>query len=121
MSFPHWTIFLPLLLVAGPAIANAPSSLEPAFANTILSTYPDGKTGKLWLEPDGSYRAEGRRAEPTSGRWKVKGSRMCFRQSRPFPVPFSYCAPIVAGDVGTVWSGKAVTGEPLRIELVAGR
>ncbi len=46
---------------------------------------------------------------------------MCFRQSRPFPAPFSYCAPLVQGGVGTVWEGKAVTGEPIRLELVEGR
>ena len=121
MAFQHLMGLLPLLLVAGPAVANDPSPLEPAFSNTIVSTYPDGKTGKLWLERDGSYRAEGRRAERSSGRWKVKDGRMCFKQSRPLPIPFSYCSAVVSGDVGSVWAGKAVTGEPLRIQLVAGR
>ncbi len=61
------------------------------------------------------------RGRLSSGRWRVSGEQICFRQSRPFPYPLSYCTTLVRGGVGTVWSGKAVTGEPIRIELVAGR
>lgn len=114
-------IVLAAFALAAPVLAQAPSPLEPAFANTVVSTYPDGRTAKLWLEPDGTYRGEGRRGKPSSGRWRLEGDRMCFRQSRPFPAPFSYCTPVVQGGVGAVWSGKAVTGEPIRIELVPGR
>ena len=110
-----------LVLIAAPAAAQDVSLLEPAFANTIVSTYPDGRTAKLWLNRDGTYRAQGRRGKPSSGRWTLKGERICLKQSRPVPGPFSYCTAVKRGGVGTSWSGKAVTGEPIRIQLVAGR
>ena len=104
-----------------PAAAQNVSLLEPAFSNTIVSTYPDGRTAKLWLNKDGTYRAQGRRGKPSSGRWTLKGERICLKQSRPVPGPFSYCTGVKRGGVGTSWSGKAVTGEPIKIRLVAGR
>ena len=109
------------LAVAAPALAVDKSVLEPAFKNTIVSTYPDGRTAKLWLNADGSYRAQGRRGKPSSGRWTLKGEQICLKQSRPFPGPFSYCTSVKRGGVGTSWSGKAVTGEPIRIKVVGGR
>ena len=121
MQFHHPIGLFTLLVMAVPVPAGAHPRLEAAFSNTIVSTYPDGRIGKLWLEPDGSYSGLGRRGDSSSGRWKVKGERICFRQSRPIPIPFSHCAPMVDGDVGAVWGGKAVTGEPLAITLVAGR
>lgn len=101
--------------------ATAGSNLEAAFGNTIVSTYPDGRTGRLWLDKDGSYAASGRRHDPSSGRWSLSGDKICLRQSRPIPVPFHYCAPVPHGGLGAAWSGKAVTGEPIRLQLVAGR
>ena len=108
-------------LAAAPASAAEPADLQPAFSNTIVSTYPDGRTAKLWLNADGTYRGQGRRGKPSSGRWTLKGEEICLKQSKPFPAPMSYCAPIRRGGVGTSWSGKAVTGEPIKITLVAGR
>ncbi len=112
-----------LLLIVGSALAQSepPPALEPAFSNTIVSTYPDGRKAKLWLNRDGTYRAQGRRGKPSSGRWSVKGSEICLKQRRPVPGPFSYCTPIKSGGVGTKWSGKAVTGEPISIQVVSGR
>lgn len=106
-------------ILAGPAAAQA--ALEPAFKNTIVSTYPDGRTAKLWLNKDGTYRAEGRRGKPSSGRWSVKGEKVCLKQSKPFAGPFSYCTPIRSGGVGTSWAAKAVTGEPIKVTVVSGR
>ena len=110
------------LLLASPAAAatSDTSVLEPAFSNTIVSTYPDGRKAKLWLNRDGTYRAQGRRGKPSSGRWTLKGERICLKQSRPIPVG-SYCTGVKRGGVGTSWSGKAVTGEPIRIQVVGGR
>ena len=107
--------------IAAPVFASTTSVLEPAFSNTIVSTYPDGRKAKLWLNRDGSYRAQGRRGKPSSGRWTLKGERICLKQTRPIAGPFSYCTAVKRGGVGTSWSGKAVTGEPIRISVVAGR
>ncbi len=98
-----------------------PSPLQAAFGATIVSTYPDGRTARLWLHPDGAYDAQGRRRDQSSGHWSLKGDKVCLRQSRPFPAPFAYCASVPHGGVGASWSGKAVTGESIQLKLVAGR
>lgn len=117
-----------LLLTAALTIAALPAlaqpvdpRLEPTFGNTIVSTYPDGRTGRLWLERDGAYRGTGRRGMESRGTWRVRGDRLCLRQRRPFPAPFDFCTALVQGGVGTRWNGRAPTGEAIRNELVAGR
>lgn len=108
------------LLVAEPAPA-ASDGVQAAFGNTVVSTYPDGRTGLLWLKPDGSYSAVGRRRTPSSGQWSVKGTKVCLKQRKPRAAPFSYCTRFPNGGVGTSWQGRAVTGEKITIRLVRGR
>ena len=110
-----------LALACTPAHAADVSALEPAFTNTIVSTYPDGRTARLWLNRDGTYRAQGRRRTDSSGTWTLKGEKLCLKQRKPFPGPFSYCTGIKRGGVGTRWTGKAVTGEKITIQVAAGR
>src|SRR3954470_5491498 len=76
------------------------SDVAAAFGNTIVSTYPDGRIAKLWLKPDGAYEAQGRRGGMSSGRWAVKGDKICMKQGRPIAIPFSYCTPIVHAAAG---------------------
>ena len=106
------------LLAASPTTANG---VEPAFGNTVLSTYPDGRTAKLWIEPGGTYAGEGRRGGRSSGRWVVKGDQLCLRQSRPIPIPMTVCRAVPKGGVGMSWPSKAVTGEPVVMTLVRGQ
>ena len=117
------SLALCLALTAGAVglAAAAPSPLAGAFGNTIISTYPDGRTGHLWLHADGSYDAKGRRGDPSSGRWSLKGAKVCLKQLKPFRAPFSYCTGYGAAKVGASWKGKAVTGEPISIRLVGGK
>jgi hypothetical protein len=108
---------LPVILVLSAAGAQA-APLDRAFGNTIVSTYPDGRTAQLWLEPSGDYQAMGRHHDPSRGHWKLSGDQVCLRQSRPVPMPMSYCTGLPSGDS---WTAKAVTGEPLKVRLVKGR
>ena len=108
------------LAAAVPCIAAEGAALNEAFGNTIVSTYPDGRQAELWLHPDGGYDAEGRRHDRSSGHWKVKGEKLCLKQSHPLSIPFTYCTPMVQGDIGASWTAKAVTGEPIHIRLVRG-
>jgi hypothetical protein len=98
----------------------APSPVSAAFGNTIVSTYPDSRTAELWLAPDGSYTASGRRGDPSNGRWAVRKDKLCLKQAHPLPMPFSFCAQIPQTGLGTPWSSKAVTGEPIRVRVVRG-
>ncbi len=116
------------VIFAGMAAASAlmvagadKSDLAPAFKNTVVSTYPDGRTARLWLSADGTYTAEGRRRDRSTGHWKLKGDKICLRQSDPATLPFSFCTAVPSGDVGSTWSAKSVFGDPLKVQLVAGR
>src|SRR5271165_2274153 len=113
----------PLGLAFSLAVCGAhanPSMVDKAFGNTIVSTYPDGRTAELWLNPDGSYTAEGRKHDPSRGHWRVKGDRLCLNQARPVPSPFSYCTTIPSSGMGRDWPAKAVTGERITVKLVHG-
>jgi hypothetical protein len=94
--------------------------LEQAFGSTIVSTFPDGRQGELWLQRDGGYTAMGRRQNLSSGTWRVKGDKLCLHQHAPFPVPFWFCTPIPTSGIDKPWPGKSPTGEPLSIRLVKG-
>ena len=106
-------------LIATGAQAAAPS-VQEAFGNTIVSTYPDGRQGKLWLQPGGRYTAEGRRGDMSSGGWTVKGAKLCLKQAKPIGVPFSFCTPIPSSGLSGAWSAKAVSGEAITVKLVKG-
>lgn len=108
--------------IAATLLSIAPASaqrLDAAFGNTIRSTYPDGRQGVLWLAADGSYTAQGRRGQETSGTWRLNRERLCLRQRRPFSAPFTYCTPIPE-NMNSSWSARAPTGEAIRVELVRG-
>ena len=117
-------ISLALLLLASPlpspVAANPADRLKVAFGNTVVSTYPDGRMGKLWLKPDGSYSGAGRRNTPSSGKWSLKGDKICLKQQKPMAGPFSYCTDVPTGGIGTEWPSRAVTGEKTRVMVVSG-
>ena len=115
---------LALALAAAPLTAHAEAGGAPvvdlvrkAFGNTIVSTYPDGRTALLWLKASGEYSGKGRHRTSYSGAWTAKGDKLCLRQSRPIPLPFSFCTPIPSG---SSWTGRAVTGEPVTFRLLPG-
>jgi hypothetical protein len=108
------------LFTADASVAS-PSSVRAAFGNTVVSTYPDGRTGLLWLKADGTYNAMGRRRTPSSGTWSVKGEKVCLKQRKPRAAPIAYCTKFPNGGVGASWQGRAVTGEKITIKLVQGR
>ena len=119
---------LRILLVLGFVVAAAPSladdaftMLTPAFGNTIVSTYPDGRTAELWLQPDGAYTAEGRKHDRSAGQWWVQGGRFCLKQAHPYAFGYVYCTLLSRFSNGSSWIGRAVTGETISIRLVRGR
>ena len=113
------------LALLGADVATVPAggqTLEPAFGGTIVSTYPDGRVSKLWLNRDGTFSSEGRVHEKRAGRWTIKGHDVCLSQLKPIPIPFlTYCQPIPTVALTETWTGKAVTGEPIVNRLVAER
>ena len=114
-------LVLALVAASGPVVAADPSSLlAAAFGNTIVSTYPDGRTAELWLQPGGLYTAEGRERDHSHGRWWVKDDRLCLKQAHPFAFGYVYCTRLSQFSTGSIWISKAVTGETIQITLVRG-
>ena len=101
--------------------ADGQPDISAAFKGTIVSTYSDGRQAKLWLASDGSYKAEGRKHDPSNGKWRIKGEQICLNQSHPHPMlPITYCTAIPSGGVGRSWAAKSVMGDPIKVKLVAG-
>jgi hypothetical protein len=118
-------VFGLLLALAAPIVfmgaADArPSVVDRAFGNTIVSTYPDGRTGELWLNAGGAYTAKGRRGDPSRGHWSIKGDKLCLKQVKPVPMLISFCTPIPQAGLGTPWSAKAATGEAITVRVMKG-
>jgi len=112
----------PALIFAAALSAVAAPQLEAAFDNTIVSTYPSGRSARLWLDRDGSFTARGAKGAASSGAWSIKGGELCLRQRKPFPAPITYCSPVPDGaGVGAAWSAKSLKGEPLKNRIEAGR
>lgn len=117
------TMFIAVAVSAAIQAASPIDVLEPAFRNTIVSVYPDGKSTKLWLNRDGGYEAQRANGVRTSGSWEMKGDKVCMTQKRPFFVPLAFCTaiPHISGGVGSSWMAKGLKGEPVRHTLIAGR
>jgi len=111
------------VLVALLAAAPTPDVLDPAFSNTIVSVYPDGKTTRLWLHPNGAYDAQRANGQRTGGVWEIKGQKVCMTQKRPFYVPIAFCTgiPPEGRGVGASWTARGRKVEPVRHTLTAGR
>ena len=113
-----------LTAAAGQACAAAALPASPvaaAFGNTIVTTYPDGRTQQIWLQPDGRWSGVSRTHKDLAGKWRLKGDKVCLRQQTPPTLPFSYCT-VFPPDarVGAAWTSKDFGGTPIQLRLVGG-
>jgi len=110
--------------LAGPSLgASAPASTSPvaaAFGNTVMSIYPDGRSQKIWLQPDGTWTGQSRRGIPLAGKWTMRGAKVCLRQSKPPTLPISFCQ-VFPADPETGIDAKDLGGTPIHLKLVKGR
>lgn len=121
VSAAAYALFLGLNAQAASPASSDPRGVAAAFGNTVKALYPDGKHQRIWLRADGSWEAIGRRGKHSSGKWTVKGEKVCLKQSKPFPVPISYCTDFPSdGGVGAVWASKDMTGQPIKLTVVEG-
>jgi hypothetical protein len=97
------------------------SRLAAAFGNTVMSIYPDGRTQKIWLHPNGDWDGVGRNGKPLAGHWALKGDQVCMRQTNPPTLPFSYCTKFPnEPHVGVVWTSKDFGGNPITLTVIKG-
>ena len=103
------------------AQATELSRVAAAFGNTVMSIYPDGRTQKIWLHPDGQWNGLSRRNEALSGKWTLKGDKVCLRQSKPPTLPFSYCTAFPEdAHIGVTWASKDMVGTPIKLTVLKG-
>jgi hypothetical protein len=103
------------------AQAAGPDDVAAAFGNTVMTVYPDGRSQKVWMKPDGSWEGLSRRGTPLAGKWNVKNDKVCLKQSKPPTLPLSYCTAFPAqAKVGVAWTGKDLSGTPITLKLVKG-
>jgi hypothetical protein len=103
------------------AQAEELSPVATAFGNTVLSIYPDGRSQKIWLHPNGEWDGLGRNNQPLAGRWTLRGDRVCMRQTRPPTLPLSYCTTFPAdAHIGVMWTSRDITGTPIRLTVLKG-
>lgn len=104
-----------------PTTSAKPSSdaVAATFGNTVLSVYPDGRSQKIWMQPDGNWTGLSRRGTPLAGSWTLKGGKVCLRQSKPPTLPVSFCQPFPA-DPAKGLDAKDLLGNPIHLRLVKG-
>lgn len=103
------------------AQAADPTGVAAAFGNTVVSSYPDGSSQKIWLHADGSWSGLSRRNVPLEGRWTIKSDKVCLRQTQPATLPISYCTPLPASSQpGVKWAGRDVAGRSITLSLMKG-
>jgi hypothetical protein len=114
---------LAALAVASSALAAEPGAetahVAAAFGNTVMSIYPDGRSQKIWMQPDGTWTGLSRRGNPLAGKWTTKGDKVCLRQSKPPTLPISFCETFPADPAKGIDS-KDLTGTTIHLKLVKG-
>jgi hypothetical protein len=99
--------------------AESAGNVSAAFGNTVMSVYPDGRSQKVWLQPDGTWTGLSRRGNPLAGKWSMKGDKVCLRQSKPPTLPISFCQTFPSDPEKGVDS-KDLAGTRIHLKLVKG-
>jgi opacity protein-like surface antigen len=123
--FPGLALAAALIATTLPAAAaqaaEPAKQVKPAFGNTVLSIYPDGRSQKIWMHPDGTWEGQSRRGTPLAGSWNVKDGKVCMKQSKPPTLPLAYCTPFPENTyVGVSWTSKDMSGTPIQLKVVQG-
>jgi len=99
--------------------AAAPADASAAFGNTVLIVDPDGRSRKIWLQPNGAWTGMSRRGLDLAGTWTVKGEKVCIKQSKP-RLPGSLCETFPTR-IGATVTAKDPSGKAVRLRLAKGR
>jgi hypothetical protein len=114
-------VFLAALLAAPASVSAAAATSAPvssAFGNTLLTIDPDGRSRKIWLQPDGTWTGLSRRGLDLAGKWETDGDKVCLSQSKP-ALPGRMCQKFPT-DPNVGIDAKDPTGKTVRLKLVKG-
>jgi hypothetical protein len=103
----------------GEAAAQPAADVATAFGNTLLTVDPDGRSRKIWLQPDGTWTGSSRRGLDLAGKWTVQGDQVCLTQSKPRL--FGRMCERLPTEVGESLVSKDLTGKTIQVKLVKGR
>lgn len=103
--------------LAAQAAAAPSANVSAAFGNTLLTIDPDGRSRKIWLQPDGTWTGKSRRGLDLAGKWKADGDKVCLSQSKP-ALFGSMCQ--VLPELGAGAETKDPSGQTVRLKLVKG-
>ncbi|CAN7182995.1 hypothetical protein LJR219_000377 [Phenylobacterium sp. LjRoot219] len=99
----------------------AEPGVAAAFGNTVVSTYPDGTSQKIWLHPDGKWTGISRGNGPLAGSWSMRGEKVCLKQSQPPTLPVAYCTALPTNSQpGVQWASRDVAGRSITLSLMRG-
>jgi hypothetical protein len=111
---------LSLALASAPVrAADAAPKVAATFGNTVLSIYPDGRSQKVWLQPDGTWTGLSRRGNPLAGKWSTKGDKVCLKQTSPPMFGFHFCQTL-PDDPSKGIDSKDLLGTKIHLKLVSG-
>lgn len=102
-------------LFAAPAFAD---TMENAYANTIVITYPDGAQARYHFNADGSFTLFMPDGSQVSGAYEIAGEQICLTPAGGERA----CTAYVGGkNVGDTWTQTATDGSQINVTLQAGR
>jgi hypothetical protein len=124
ISLSAWAALAAALIPLAARAADAPDlqaehAVQATFGNTVFSIYPDGRSQKIWLHPDGSWEGKSRRGVALSGKWTLRGDRVCLKQSHPPTLPISFCQ-VMPKDPEVTLTSKDLTGQTIHLKIVKG-
>lgn len=119
------TLLLISMAMAGAAGAALAEDTTPdkavaaTFGNTVMSMYPDGRSQKIWMHPDGTWNGKSRRGIDLAGKWTMKGDKVCLRQSSPPTLPISFCQ-AMPKDPDVTLTSHDLLGQTIHLKIVKG-
>lgn len=114
--------------LAGAAFA-ADDPMSGVYGNTIVVTNAKGESTKLWINKDGTYKAQGADGKSGTGKWVVKenNTKYCSTPDLPATAPAGTAAPketcseFKGGHkAGDKWQQKDAEGQTITVEIKAG-
>jgi hypothetical protein len=102
-------------LAGGAAVAD---TMENAYGNTIVVTYPNGAAAHYHFNADGTFSVAMPDGTSVSGAYEIAGDQICLTPTGGERA----CTGYVAGkSVGDTWTQTATDGSTITVTLQAGR